>query len=144
MALPFLSAIALPPHTAMLELARQFIRFAGVGSVSALGHFGTLILLVQGFAVAAVPASAAGALVGAWINYILNYRYTFHSTQQHREALVRFAVVAVIGLLLNTLLMWLGVEVFAQHYLLSQLLTTGLVFVWSFLANRWWTFHVDS
>ncbi|MFA6313735.1 MAG: GtrA family protein [Sterolibacterium sp.] len=126
----------------MLEPARQLIRFAGAGSVSALGHFGTLILLVQAFGIAAVPASAAGALVGAWINYILNYRYTFHSSKQHREALLKFAVVAVIGLLLNTLLMWLGVEIFEQHYLLSQLLTTGLVFIWSFLANRWWTFHV--
>lgn len=127
----------------MFELARQFIRFAGVGSVSALGHFGTLILLVQGFGMGAVPASAAGALVGAWINYSLNYRYTFHSSKQHREAILKFGVVAGIGLLLNTVFMWLGVEVFELYYLLSQLLTTGLVFIWSFVANRFWTFRVD-
>lgn len=126
----------------MLELLRQFASFFGVGSVSALGHFGTLILLVQGFGMAAVPASAAGALVGAWINYSLNYRYTFRSSKKHREALFKFAVVAVVGLLLNTLFMWLGVEIFLIHYLLSQLVTTGLVFIWSFLANRYWTFHV--
>lgn len=143
MALPFLMYDQVELATKMLELLRQFIRFAGVGSVSALGHFGTLILLVQGFGMAAVPASAAGALVGAWINYALNYRYTFHSSKQHREAVLKFAVVAVIGLLLNTLFMWLGVAILELHYLLSQLLTTGLVFIWSFLANRHWTFHVD-
>lgn len=128
----------------MLELLRQFVSFAGVGSVSALGHFGTLILLVQGFGMAAVPASAAGALVGAWINYALNYRYTFRSAKTHREALLKFAVVAVVGLLLNTLFMWLGVDIFAMHYLLSQVATTGLVFIWSFVANRYWTFHVAA
>ncbi|MFA7269728.1 MAG: GtrA family protein [Sterolibacterium sp.] len=126
----------------MSEYFRQFIRFAGVGLVSAIGHFGTLILLVQGFGMAAVPASAAGALVGAWINYSLNYRYTFRSAKQHRETVVKFAVVAAVGLLLNTLFMWLGVELLDLHYLLSQLATTGLVVVWSFLANRYWTFHV--
>ncbi|MCX7176004.1 MAG: GtrA family protein [Proteobacteria bacterium] len=127
----------------MLELSRQFVRYTGVGSVSALGHFGTLILLVQGFGMAAVSASAAGALVGAWINYALNYRYTFRSSKQHREAILKFAVVAVVGLLLNTLFMWLGVKIFELHYLLSQVLTTGLVVIWSFAANRYWTFHVD-
>ena len=121
---------------------RQFIRFFGVGMMSAVGHFGTLILLVQGLGAAAVPASAAGAVVGAWINYSLNYRYTFRSSKKHREAVLKFTVVAFIGLLLNTLFMWLGVEIFSMHYLLSQLVTTGLVFIWSFVANRWWTFHV--
>lgn len=91
----------------------------------------------------AVPASAAGALIGAWINYSLNYRYTFRSTKQHREAVVKFAMVAALGLLLNTLCMWLAVEVLQFHYLLGQIVTTGLVFIWSFLANRFWTFHVE-
>ena len=92
----------------------------------------------------AVSASAAGALVGAWINYALNYRYTFRSSKQHREAILKFAVVALIGLLLNTLFMWAGVVLLAMHYLSSQVLTTGLVFLWSFGANRYWTFHVNS
>jgi putative flippase GtrA len=126
----------------MPELLRQFIKFFGVGSVSAVGHFGVLILLVQAFGVAAVPASAAGALIGAWINYVLNYRYTFRSDKKHSEALFKFAVVALLGLLLNTLFMWLGVEVLSLHYLLSQVVTTGLVFIWNFVANRCWTFRV--
>lgn len=126
----------------MLDYLRQIIRFAGAGLMSAVGHFGLLILLVQGFALAAVPASAAGAVFGAGINYFLNYRYTFRSSKQHREAIRKFAVVALVGLLLNTLLMWLFVDLLGIFYLLAQLLTTGLVFVWSFAASRYWTFHV--
>jgi len=126
----------------MSELLRQFVRFFGVGSISAIGHFGVLILLVQVFAVAPVPASAAGALIGAWINYVLNYRYTFRSDKKHSEAVFKFAMVALIGLLLNSLFMWLGVEILAMHYLLSQVVTTGLVFIWNFAANRCWTFRV--
>ncbi|MFA7282105.1 MAG: GtrA family protein, partial [Sterolibacterium sp.] len=72
----------------------------------------------------------------------LNYRYTFRSDKKHSEAVFKFAVVALIGMLLNTLFMWLGVEMLAMHYLLSQVVTTGLVFIWSFAANRCWTFRV--
>ncbi|MBS0309050.1 MAG: GtrA family protein [Proteobacteria bacterium] len=125
----------------MLALFRQFVRFAGVGCVSAIGHYGLLILLVHGAGVAAVPASSAGALLGALINYSLNYRFTFQSNKKHTESVGKFALVAVIGLLLNTLLMWIGVDLLHLYYLLSQILTTGLVMVWSFLGNRFWTFH---
>jgi putative flippase GtrA len=125
----------------MLALLRQFVKFTGAGFVSALGHYGLLIALVQIAAVPAVPASAAGALLGAWINYSVNYRYTFRSTRQHRESVLRFAAVAAVGLVLNTLLMWVGVELIGAHYLLSQIVTTGLVLIWSFAGNRYWTFH---
>jgi putative flippase GtrA len=126
----------------LLDLARQFTRFTGTGFISAIGHYGLLISLVQGFGVEPVRASLAGALLGAWINYAVNYRYTFRSHTRHRESVPKFAVVAGIGLLLNTGFMWLGVHVLAAHYLLSQMLATVLVLLWSFGANRYWTFRV--
>ena len=125
----------------MIALLRQFVKFTGVGFISAIGHYGLLIALVQLAAVQPVPASAAGALLGAWLNYSLNYRFTFHSTRSHRESVLRFGVVAAIGLVLNTLFMWVGVDVIGAHYLLSQIVTTGLVLIWSFAGNRYWTFH---
>ena len=128
----------------MIALLREFVKFTGVGFVSAVGHYGLLIALVQVAKVSAVPASAAGALLGAWINYKLNYRYTFRSTRRHREAVLRFALVAAVGLVLNTLFMWVGVELIGLHYLLSQVVTTGLVMIWSFGANRYWTFQASA
>jgi putative flippase GtrA len=125
----------------VIALLRQFVKFTGVGFVSAIGHYGLLIALVQIAAVPAVPASAAGALLGAWINYSLNYRYTFRSARRQRESVPRFAAVAAIGVVLNTLFMWVGVELIGAHYLLSQVVTTGLVLIWSFAGNRYWTFH---
>lgn len=124
----------------MPELLGQFSRFTGVGCMSAIGHYGLLIALVQLAGTDAVLASAAGAVLGAVINYILNYRWTFRSTRRHRESVVRFAVVAVVGLGLNTLFMWIGVDLLRLHYLPAQILTTILVLLWSFSANRLWTF----
>jgi putative flippase GtrA len=88
----------------------------------------------------AVAASAAGATLGACINYAINYRFTFRSTKQHSESVTKFALVASVGLVLNTFFMWIGVHLLDANYLLSQIVTTGLVLIWSFIGNRYWTF----
>jgi len=125
----------------MVDLTRQFLRFVGVGGLSAIGHYGLLISLVQWLATDEVLASSAGALLGAVINYTLNYHYTFRSRTRHRESMLKFAVVAVVGLGLNTLFMWIGVHALDWHYLIAQIVTTGLVLIWSFAGNRCWTFQ---
>lgn len=124
----------------MRQLFRQFVRFAGVGCLTAIGHYGLLIALVQIFAVEEVVASSAGALLGAVINYTLNYRYTFRSRKRHRDSVGKFAAVALVGLGLNALFMWIGVHLLAWHYLPAQVVTTCLVLIWSFLGHRFWTF----
>ena len=124
----------------MAELVRQFIRFTGAGLTSAIGHYGLLIFLTQAVGIDAVVASAAGATLGACINYAMNYRFTFRSTKQHSESVTKFALVASVGLVLNTFFMWIGVHLLDANYLLSQIVTTGLVLIWSFIGNRYWTF----
>jgi putative flippase GtrA len=128
-------------YAGVAALARQFVNFTGVGFMSAIGHYGVLIALVQIAGVPAVPASGAGALLGAWINYTMNYHFTFRSSERHREAALKFAAIAAVALLLNTGFMWVGIEVIGAHYLLSQIATTGLVLVWTFAGNRYWTFR---
>jgi putative flippase GtrA len=128
----------------MQDIPRQFALFFGAGLVSAIGHYGLLIALVQALNVEPVRASVAGAMLGGWINYAMNYRYTFRSDKRHRESGVKFALVAAAGLILNTVSMWLGVNVMDIHYLLCQLVTTAVVMLWSFGANRYWTFHSEG
>jgi putative flippase GtrA len=129
----------------MLQAAfRQFACFSSVGVASAVGHYGLLILLVQYFGMNPIPTSALGALLGALINYLLNYRFTFRSAKRHTDAIFSFAVVATVGLLLNTFFMWIAVRLIGIHYLFGQVVTSGLVLIWSFLGNRYWTFHVES
>ena len=58
------------------QLISQFISFAGVGIIGTAGQYATLILLVQLFDIQAVLSSGFGAVVGALINYYLNYKDT--------------------------------------------------------------------
>lgn len=125
----------------MLVFMRQLVAFTGVGSFAAVGHYGALIGAVELLAVGPVAAALAGYLVGGVISYALNRRYTFRSRRDHAVAVPRFMVVAAVGFVLTGLVMAALTGTLGLHYLPAQLATTGIVLVWSFLANRLWTFR---
>lgn len=123
-----------------MKTSRQFLLFSCIGAVGTAGHYGVLILLVQLADMGPVIATTAGFTVGALINYILNYRITFNSNKKHSEALLKFLTVAGIGGVMNAGIMSLGVNFLELHYLVIQLLATGIVLVFNFTANKYWTF----
>lgn len=129
-----------PPAGPLRELARKFVTFAGVGAIGTAAQYAILIALVQVLNMPALLATSLGFLAGALINYRLNYRYTFRSRKRHREALLKFMLVAAVGFCLNGALMALGEHVLHLYYLFSQVLATGAVLLWGFTGNHLWTF----
>ncbi|WP_112662656.1 GtrA family protein [Microvirga flavescens] len=126
--------------TSLIALARQFLAFFGVGIAAAVVHYGLLVGLVEGGGLAPVPATLAGYVAGGILSYVLNRRHTYASDRPHREATWRFALVAFVGFLLTWGFMHLFTVVLAAPYLPAQIVTTGIVMLWSFLAHRMWTF----
>ena len=123
------------------NLFRQFITYAGVGSVGTAAHYLLLLLLVEGMNVAAYQGAVAGFILGAIINYYLNHRITFRSQKRHHEALPKFLTVAAIGVLLTGSLMAWATEQLHVHYFIAQLITTALLLCLTFIGNRLWTFR---
>jgi putative flippase GtrA len=124
----------------MNAIPRQFLLFAALGAVGTAAHYTVLIALVNTNVAEPKAATTAGFAVGALVNYILNYRFTFKSSQRHSETLPKFLAVAASGAALNYAVMWLGVETLHVHYLAAQIAATALVLVWNYSINRIWTF----
>lgn len=126
-------------HT-LLRLLKQFIRFFGVGLVAVGVHYSVMILLVEFFKADEVRSAVTGYTVGGFASYSLNRKFTYDTERSHAAAAWRFAVVAGIGLLLTWAFMALFNRYFGWHYLVSQLITTGIVMMWSFFAHKHFTF----
>lgn len=125
-------------------LVRQIRRFASTGVVAAVGHYGTLVLAVELLRLAPAAAAAAGYVVGGVIAYLLNRNWTFESKAKHERAIPRFLLANAVALALTAALMALFTGPLGAHYLPAQLVTTGVVMVWNFLAYRYWTFAVPA
>lgn len=124
-----------------MTLRRQFMSFAGVGLLAAVFHYGLLIGLVEAGVLEPVAATLCGFIAGGLVSYALNRSLTFRSDRPHRAALPRFLLIAGGGFALTGLLMgvfhtWLGLA-----YLPAQFVVTGIVLLWTFSANRLWTFR---
>ena len=122
-------------------LLRQFLTFAGVGTIAADAQYGELSVLVELCAIAPVLATLWGFLAGAAVSYWLNRHFTFRSDRPHREAMPRFLAVSTGGFVLNGLIMFVLNEHRGVPYLLAQVIATLIVLLWNFSANRWWTFR---
>ncbi|MET0319650.1 MAG: GtrA family protein [Duganella sp.] len=118
----------------------QFLLYALVGAVGTLAHYAVLISTVSLHLLGPVAASVTGAIVGAIVNYFLNVRYTFRSAS-NGPAMVKFAITAALGALLNGLLMKLQIDAFGLHYLVAQLIATVVVLLLTYTINLLWTFR---
>lgn len=127
-----------------LSLLRQFLGFAGIGAIGTAGHYLALIGLVQLLGMSPVSASAVGFMIGALINYLLNYKFLFRSRKRHSESMSKFFAVALAGLVLNALVVSYGINAMYLHYVVAQFFATAIVLVWNFSINRIWTFSGPS
>ena len=123
-----------------MRLSLQFRNFVIVGIAAAMVHYGLLIGLVEGARLDTVKATMTGYVGGGITSYWLNRRFTYASERSHREAAWRFALVAGMGFILTGGLMQLLNGLLGWPYLLAQIVITGIVLVWSFVANKAWTF----
>ena len=122
------------------HLAKQFRNYILVGFAATAVHYALLISLMESGVLSSVPATLAGYLVGGVVSYRLNRSHAFASDRPHKEAVWRFVVVASVGFVVTGFLMELLHEQWGLHYLLAQVVATGTVMFWSFVANKFWTF----
>lgn len=119
---------------------RQFIAFAGVGLVATAIQYAVLLVSVRSLHLDPVLGSSAGFLISAVANYLLNYHFTFESTNPHLSAATRFAVITSAAFVLNGVIMFTLIQWLRVPYIVAQLIATGVVMMWNFLGSALWTF----
>ena len=113
---------------------KRLVRYGFVGLLGASLHFGTLIILVRA-GMPPVPASAIGFVITVLVSYLLNYYWTFEANLAHRSSLPRYIVITVSGLILNTSVMHLTVDVWRWDYRLGQTVAVILIPLSNFLFS---------
>lgn len=132
-----------PLRSVFRPLTGVFARYVGVGGFGTAIHFVTLILCVSVIGLKPGVGATVGAIAGAVVNYLLNYHVTFDSKIPHSSAIVRFGIVALVGILASA---W-GVQRLAEsgvNYVLAQMICTAFVLVFGFFLNRAWTFRAAT
>jgi putative flippase GtrA len=119
----------------------KFLKFGAVGLSGVLVDFGVTYVCKEILKIQKYVSNALGFTVAATTNYFLNRIWTFES---HNPEIgieyIKFFVISLIGLGINTLILWILVSKFRQHFYLSKLLAIAVVMIWNFIMNLIFTF----
>lgn len=124
------------------ELFQKFIKFGLVGFSGVFVDFGITWLTKEKLNVPKYIANAIGFSTAASTNYLLNRIWTFESTNpkvmlEYGE----FFLISMIGLAINTLILYILVSKFKWNFYFSKIFAIGFVTIWNFLANAIFTFN---
>ncbi len=119
----------------------KFIKFSLVGFSGVFVDFGTTFLCKELLKIQKYIANSVGFTLAATSNFFLNRVWTFQSTNPNvMQEFSRFFSIALIGLLINLLIIWAMNGKFKVNFYLSKLVATILVTLWNFLINAYFTF----
>jgi putative flippase GtrA len=122
-------------------LLLKILKFGVVGMSGMIIDFSTTYLCKEILKIHKYVSNAMGFVLAASWNYFFNRIWTFESHNPHMAyEFFRFFMVSLIGLGINTLILWLLVSKFKQHFYLSKLFAIGVVMVWNFVVNWLVTF----
>jgi len=122
----------------------KFIKFGIVGFSGLFIDFGITFIAKEKLNIPKYFANAIGFLMAATSNYFFNRVWTFQS--KNPEVMVEFTeffIISLIGLGINTLLLWILVSKFKVNFYLAKVFAIGLVTMWNFLANAFITFNPE-
>lgn len=125
----------------MLELALKFLKFCTVGLTGLILDFGITYLTKEKLKINKYVANSLGFICAASSNYLLNKVWTFNDTNP--DALLQFSkfiLIALIGLGLNNLIIFLLVNKRSMKFYRAKLVAIGIVVIWNFIANYNFTF----
>lgn len=121
------------------KLMLQILKFVVVGATAFLIDYGILMLLTKYAMVNHLLANVISFTVSVLYNYYLSTAWVFESQQKQSQSvvLVVFIVMSVIGLLLNTAVIFVCVDYLKMFSLtISKVLATGVVMVYNFVSRK--------
>lgn len=140
MSIPSFVQKCLKPGDGWVE---QFFRYFIVGGLATIVHWTLFGVLHRGFSFHPVAATSIGFAFGLFVNYLMSIRVVFSRRNVSNRWLERalFAGIALIGLGLNSGIVWIGIETAGLLPEIAQVIATAITFGWNFLSKKLFLFR---
>ena len=121
----------------------KLLKFILVGFSGLIIDFGITFICKEKIILNKYISNSIGFAVAASSNYIFNRIWTFSSNNP--ELLIEFSsflLVSIIGLLINTSILWQIHNNLKVNFYLSKFGAIVVTTLWNFLANYYFTFQM--
>ena len=119
------------------KLLMQILKFGVVGGTAFIIDYGIFTILSQLLGIHYLIASIASFTISVIYNYILSIKWVFDvSKKQTSKEFIVFVILSVIGLGINSLIMYLSVDLMHIHEMISKIIATAIVMVYNFITRK--------
>lgn len=121
----------------MNKLINQILKFGVVGGIAFLIDYSLLYICTDIFHIHYLISAVIGFTVSVIFNYILSVKWVFDVKQkQGPKEVTIFIILSIVGLIINQICMWLGVDILDIHYMIVKLFATFIVMVYNFVSRK--------
>lgn len=122
----------------MKRLINQIMKFGVVGGTAFVIDYAVLFICTEFFGIYYLLSSLISFSVSTIFNYIASIKWVFDVDEKksQRRNFVLFVVFSVMGLGLNQIIMWFGVEILDLYYMLVKIGATAVVMVFNFVTRK--------
>lgn len=121
-----------------MKIIKQLLKFGVVGVIAFVIDYLVLFICKEFLGIYYLISSLISFSVSTVFNYIASVRWVFDVNQERRRRknFVLFIVFSIVGLGLNQLIMWFGVDVLHIYYMLVKIGATAIVMVFNFVTRK--------
>lgn len=149
--------------SSMEKLIKQIMKFGIVGIICFLIDYAVLFVCKEFLNIPYLTSSVISFTVSVVVNYILSVKFVFATKEDANKTkeFVVFVVLSLIGLGINQIIMWFGVEILIRgmlakyyttlalgvwysivgfviryDYMFVKIIATGIVMVYNFISRK--------
>jgi putative flippase GtrA len=132
----------------VLKVAFQYTKFGTIGALATLVHVGIFATLIELFDLWEVQANLVAFCIAVGVSYIGHSRWTFKVEQTLKEknrlrvnkSFIRFWLVSIMGLIINTLVVFLVSDIWQAPYYYAMALMVTVTPLFIFTTSKLWVF----
>ena len=114
-------------------------KFIISGGSATIAHLSVMAFLVW-IGVAPLISTSVGVIVGAIVNYVLQYYYTFDADVNHKKSIRNYIITVCLSFTSNFIFFWVFHHLFGINIIFSQLLTSATVAIQNYIIYKKFVF----
>ena len=120
------------------KLIMQIVKFIIVGGISTVIDYIIFFVLHDILKWNTIIANILGFTVSVIYNYIASIKWVFdvNKNNDQKKQFIIFIFLSVIGLIINTGIVYLCVDIMKFYSLIGKVIATGIVMVFNFITRK--------
>lgn len=118
----------------------RFIKFGLVGVLNTAINW-IIFILLNSLGVYYIISNIISYSLSTLNSYIWNSKWVFkYNGDNIKETTFKFIILNIIGLILNTCILYILVDILGLSKIIGLIITTGIVMILNYFINKLWVF----